>query len=65
MNELDELTEKEKQFLRSCIWTLSDDLTESIDGEDLTLTEIRDLYAKLGGENTVRKIRAAEVDEGC
>ena len=58
-----ELTEKEKEFLRQCIWTRTDDLTEIPDICQLSLKEIRDLYAKLGGEYTVRKIIASERDE--
>jgi len=64
VENLVDLTEKEKEFLRECIWSRTDDLTEAPDTGNMTLTEVRDLYAKLGGENTVRKIRAYENDEG-
>jgi len=44
---MSDLTDKEKDFLRDCIWTLTDDLTETFDGQpEMTLKEIRDLFAK-------------------
>lgn len=67
---MEELTEKEKAFIRHCIFVATNRLEEPVPASDdmdenLTLTEARDVYAKVGGENFVRKLRAAETDEGA